>query len=352
MNNRQNFQKSISVFFKTVVIMLITLSMGEIVLRVYNHYSTSFVFYNGSYNRYRGKPFADDWDFKLNSQGFKDEDFSEKKENVYRIIGIGDSISFGVVPYKNNYLTLIESQFNLGNANIDVLNLGIPNIGPRDYLSMLVKEGLALQPDMVLLSFFIGNDLKESRKRKLYEYSYVASLINYIINLQSKYEGPTIYYGKDEYCDDCPTFSHNAYLDIEYRRSSIYLVDNKRFFEKLDNTLYYLTQIRNICQKHGVKLIVAIIPDELQINQDLLRDVKDAYYPKLERTKWNITVPNRILSEELNKLSIDNIDLYESFASSSQQLYKPRDTHWNIAGNQLAANIIQEYIRLYVTPQE
>ncbi len=217
MNDRQGFQKIISTFFKTVVIMFITLSMGEIALRIYNHDSTSFVFYNGSYSRYRGKPFADDWDFKLNSQGFKDVDFSEKKEKVYRIIGIGDSFSFGVVPYKYNYLTLIESKFNLRDANIDVLNLGIPCIGPRDYLSILVKEGLALQPDMVLLSFFIGNDLKESRKRKLYEYSYVASLINYIINLQSKYEDPTIYYGKDEYCDDCPTFSHNAYLDIEYR---------------------------------------------------------------------------------------------------------------------------------------
>ncbi len=113
-----------------------------------------------------------------------------------------------------------------------------------------------------------------------------------------------------------------------------------------------MKQIRDICQKHGVKLVVTIIPDELQINQDLLREVREAYYPDIERGKWDITLANRILSKELSKLSIDNIDLYEYFASSSQQLYRPRDTHWNIAGNQLAANIIQEFIRMYVTPKE
>ena len=100
MNSIQNFQKVKSIFIQTVVIVLITLSMGEIALRVYNHYFPFFIFYSESYNRFRGKPFSENYNFKLNSQGFKDEEFSEKKGNVYRILGIGDSFSFGVVPYK------------------------------------------------------------------------------------------------------------------------------------------------------------------------------------------------------------------------------------------------------------
>ena len=346
-----NFKKTRSILLNTVAIMLITLSMGEFALRVYNHYVPSFIFYSGSYDRFRGKPFSNDWGFKLNSQGFKDEEFSEKKENVFRILGIGDSFAFGVVPYKYNYLTLIESQLRVQNTNIEVLNMGIPSIGPNDYLSLLVKEGLALQPDIVLLSLFVGNDFEQSKQKKTYEYSYVASLLHYIINLQPKYEGRTIH-RKTEYCDDCPTFKHEQYLKIADSRSSIYLVDNKGFFDKLDKALYYLKQFRNICNKRGIKLVVAIIPDELQINQDLQREVKEVYHPNIESDKWNFTLPNKILSNELDKLSIDNIDLYEYFASSSQQLYRPRDTHWNIAGNQLAANIIQEHIRKYFTHKE
>ncbi len=166
--------------------------MGEVALRIYDHYNPLFIFYSKSYDRFRGKPYADDWNFKLNSLGFKDEEFSEKKEKVYNILGIGDSFSFGVVPYQYNYLTLIESQLNQQNANFEVLNMGIPSIGPKEYLSLLVQEGLIFQPDMVLLSFFTGNDFDQSDKRKLYEYSYIASLLHYVVNIQPKYEGRII----------------------------------------------------------------------------------------------------------------------------------------------------------------
>lgn len=337
----QVFRKAGTIMYQTFLIFLITFSLGEIGLRVYNNFNPSFIFYSNSYERFRGKPFADDWNFNLNSRGFKDEEFSEKKEGVYRVIGIGDSFSFGVVPYEYNYLTLIESQLHQENINVELLNMGIPSIGPKDYLSLLVKEGLALQPDMVLLSFFIGNDFREEENRKLHEYSYVASLLHYIINIHNKYEGRVIH-GKGTYCDDCSPFDEKQYLDIEFILSSIYLVDNQIFPEKLSDALNYLKEIRDICKKHSIKLIVAIIPDELQINQDLLREVKEAYYPGIMNNKWDITLPNRALSNELDKLGIDNIDLYEYFADSPQQLYRPRDTHWNIAGNQLAAKIIQE----------
>lgn len=342
------FRKARSTLFNTFVILLITLLMGEIAFRVYNHYFPSYVFYSESYNRFRGKPFADDWDFKLNSQGYKDNEFQEKKEDVYRILGIGDSFSFGVVPYKNNYLTLLDSQLDEENSNIELLNLGIPSIGPKDYLSLLINEGLALKPDMVLLSFFVGNDFDESRRRKLYEYSYVASLFHYIANIQTKYEG-TIIHGKAQYCDECPSFNNEQYLNIEFNRSFIYLEDNKRFSKYFNDAIHYLKQIKRICEAHSIKLVVVIIPDELQINQDLLKNVKEIYYPDVPSDIWNITLPNKMLSNELDKLSINNIDLYEYFSRSNEQLYRPRDTHWNIAGNQLATNIIQEHIRKYLT---
>ena len=351
MNRVLSFKKARSILFDTVVIMLITLSIGEIALRVYDLYVPSFIFYSVSYDRFRGKPFANNWDFKLNSQGFKDKEFSEKKENVYRILGIGDSFSFGVVPYKYNYLTLIESQLNVGNTNVEVLNMGIPSIGPKDYLSLLMKEGLALHPDTVLLSFFVGNDFVQSKQRKLYEYSYTASLLHYIINLRPKYEG-RVGERKTEYCDVCPSFSIKRYLKIEYDRSYIYLVNNKKFPEELNHAIYYLKQIRNICKSHSINLIVVIIPDELQINHDLLREVKGAYYPNLDENKWDTGLPSRLLSNELDKLGISYINLYEDFSSSSDQLYKPRNTHWNIAGNKMAATIIYEHIRKYFTHKE
>ena len=346
----RNFLKRIWPFLiQPLIIISVTLIMGEVALRVYNHYIPSFVFYQGSHDRFRGKPYAEDWNFNLNSKGFKDQEFVlEKKREVYRILGIGDSFSFGIVPYQFNYLTLIESQMFLKNMTVEVYNMGIPCIGPKDYLSLFIDEGLAFKPDMLLLSFFTGNDFDESKKRKIHEYSYVLSLLHYIVNLKPEFEGKT-YHKKAEYCDNCPNFTHEKYLQIERGRSDIYLDGSPRFPEYFQRALYYLEQINNICIKRGIKLVIVIIPDELQINRNLRMDVQAKHFPDVDSDRWNFTRPNTMLSQKLNELGIDNVDLFKYFAAeSSSQLYRPRDTHWNIAGNQLAADVIGEHLRKYL----
>jgi hypothetical protein len=352
LNIKQIVPKVTHVVIMTFLILLISFFMGEVAFRIYNYFNPLFIFYSDSYNRFRGKPFADDWNFKLNSKGFKDYEFGEKKEVVYRVLGIGDSVAYGVVPYKYNYLTLLESQLQHENVNVEVFNMGIPSIGPKEYLSLFVREGLALHPDMVLLSFFLGNDFTESdrtiEKRKLYSYSYVASLFHYIITIQSKYEGRIIH-PKAEYCDNCPFFDHATYLQLEQRRSIIYLKDTEYFIQLLNKALYYLSRIHEICSKNGIEFVVVIIPDEVQINYDLQTEIRKTIYP-IYQNKWNTTYPNDKLKEKFNSLGINYIDLYKYFADALKhdQYYRLRDTHWNIAGNQLAANIIQNHIRKYI----
>jgi lysophospholipase L1-like esterase len=53
-----------------------------------------------------------------------------------------------------------------------------------------------------------------------------------------------------------------------------------------------------------------------------------------------------MLTERLTSLGIDTLDLYPYFVQEAtrQNLYKQRDTHWNKAGHQLAADILQDYI--------
>jgi hypothetical protein len=226
--------------------------------------------------------------------------------------------------------------------------LGIPSIGPKDYLSLFVNEGLVLKPDMVLLSFFIGNDFGESRKRKLHEYSYVASLLHYIMNIRVNYEGK-FSHGKGQYCDDCPNFTREKYLQLESGLSLIYLEGNGRFPVLLDRALYYLDKIKTICETQGIDFLVAIVPDEVQINRDLWRDVRRVHFAEIENDQWDITLPNRALANELDLLGIDYVDLYEYFSdASNRQLYRPRDTHWNIAGNQLAADVLGTHIQKYL----
>jgi hypothetical protein len=339
------FQKAKHILAQTIVIIIITFLLGEVSLRIYQYFNPIFIFYSNSYNRYRGKPYAADWDFKLNSRGFKDKEFLEKKEDTYRIIGIGDSFTFGVVPYKYNYLTLLGKQLLSKLNNVEILNMGIPSIGPKEYLSLFIQEGLDLKPDMVLLTFYIGNDFTDCLERKkAYEYSYVASLIKYLVTLESKFEGIDVNPSGD-YPDNRPTMNHKTYLEISKERSFIYLPGNKTFLKALNNAVYYLSLINDICKKKGIDFVVVIAPDEFQVNQALQQDVIKSFYLNHPKPNWDITQPNKMLIDRLDKLRIPYIDLFPDFQKkSAERLYRPRDTHWNIAGNQLAANIIDEHI--------
>ena len=47
---------------QTFIILLITFVLAEVAFRVYNYVHPSFIFYDSSYNRFRGKPHAPDFD--------------------------------------------------------------------------------------------------------------------------------------------------------------------------------------------------------------------------------------------------------------------------------------------------
>lgn len=335
-----------------IVILAITLVLGEVSMRIYHHFHPLFIFYDDSYNRFRGKPFARDWDFKLNSRGFKDVEFPERKGSGYRIVALGDSFAFGVVPYQFNYLTLLESRMQQDSPGIEVLNMGVPGTGPREYLSILVREGLALQPDMVLVSFFIGNDLIESRgkpePRKWYSYSYLASLFHYLIQIRPQYEGKIFHKGAS-YCDMCPHIEPTRYLQIEKARAQIMLAGNKMLAEMVSGAADALREMAEICRKKGIKFVVVLIPDEVQVNRELQSEVRKQL-GVTAKNAWANSRPNDMLTARLREMDVGVLDLLPVFSkeSAARPLYRVRDTHWNIPGNALAAESIQAFIRSQV----
>jgi hypothetical protein len=332
---------------RLVVITVMTLMLGEASLRVYDHFQPSYFFYNESHNkRFRGKSSASDGKFKLNSLGFKDKEFTQKPVNGYRIVALGDSFAFGVVPYEANYLTLVETSLQKNYPNADLLNMGIVGTGPVDYWELLRDEGLSYEPDLVLLSFFIGNDFVGPKRRRWYELSYVTTLIYRASKVARNYQGPLTRASSSNYCDDCATMTEERYLKVEGQRSKKYIKGYKRFSRSVDVAMTYLEKIQALCKQRGAQLVVVLIPDELQINRDLQKAVRAKFHSHAADNDWDTALPNRTLMTRLNKVGIDTIDLYDSFVAvgARKSLYKPRDTHWNIAGNQLAADVISAHL--------
>ena len=217
----------------------LALLLGEVVLRIYQYDNPLFLFPDRSYNRFRGKPFSDDYSFKLNSHGFKDVEFQlTKQPGHYRVLGIGDSFLFGVVPYEYNFLTLLEDRLTRQGRPVEVINMGIPGTSPRDYLGIYLYEGLGLNPNMVLVGLFVGNDFETPS----YFESYLVSLVRYFIASGKHWNGNIIHPGK-EYHDERETMPESKYLEIEAARSKIFRKNDPAFEGVLRDTVSYLETI-------------------------------------------------------------------------------------------------------------
>jgi len=338
------FKKASQIFAKIGLILLISLGLTEIVFRIYNYLNPSFIFHDNSYNRFRGKPLAPEYNFRLNSQGFKDVEFQVQKDpNTHRILGMGDSFAYGIVPYHYNYYTRLEDKLKERDYSVEIINMGIPNLSPKDYLALLVSEGLDLNPDQIILSFFIGNDFEDS-KRSIWSYSYVVSFFKFLIDLQNSYEGEVIH-GNQDYQDDLPTLTDEKYLKISLSRSNLFRVGNPELESRVRGAMGYLREIQELCDRQDIDLLVILIPDELQVNPNLQAKVIDTRQMTVE--DFDFSLPNQYLIEELTQAEIDFLDLLPYFQGYSEleQLYKPNDSHWNIAGNELAAELIFQYLQ-------
>ena len=104
---------------------------------------------------YRYEPGELRYGFPCNAGGHYDEEFAPGE---FTVVSIGDSFSLGVVPHWYHFTTVCERH----TPGAQVHNLGRVGIGPGGYLRLLREEGLALQPDLVLINLFLGNDLMES----------------------------------------------------------------------------------------------------------------------------------------------------------------------------------------------
>lgn len=156
--------------------------MLELSLRLYQAADPGFIITpDTAYLRYRGRPCSEEFNgFRLNSRGYKDLEFSEQKRpGRYRIVAIVDSQTYGAVPYGDSYMTLVERMLQSIHRETEIFNLGIPQAGPMDYLSVLADEGFSLNPDMVLLHFNIFDDFKKRRNTSQALFIFSCSIMGY-----------------------------------------------------------------------------------------------------------------------------------------------------------------------------
>jgi lysophospholipase L1-like esterase len=101
------------------------------------------------------------WEVKLNSEGFRNPEFSTPKPlNTVRIVCLGDSWTFGHnadqdKTYPQRLAVLLKESFP--KMNIEVLNLGMLASTSHIGLEVLKRRALSLNPDIVLIGYSMND---------------------------------------------------------------------------------------------------------------------------------------------------------------------------------------------------
>jgi len=161
------------IIFSLTPLLLIFFS-AEIILRLLGfHYYPAWTYNDPRWERdpyliYKLKPnfISNDGSIRINSFGFRGEEFSIKKDkNIIRIVCMGDSCTFGFGIKWTSYPD--ELQRLLGNNSkrkrYEVINAGVPDYSSFQGLRLLERRILRLKPDIITISYG-WNDIRRTRE--------------------------------------------------------------------------------------------------------------------------------------------------------------------------------------------
>jgi len=103
---------------------------------------------------------------EINGDGYRDHEFMPRTGGRGLCLFAGDSFTMGLnVPAAHT----IPKELELRLANTDVYNMGLHGYGPDQSFLRLLEEGLALNPDRVILGLYPANDFSDLVKNHLFE---------------------------------------------------------------------------------------------------------------------------------------------------------------------------------------
>lgn len=322
-----------------------------------------------------------------NSKGLRDYEYSYKKPpNVFRILVLGDSYMEALqVPLEDSFPKLLERYLNRrrNNLRFEVINGGVSNYGTADELIFFRKEGKKYQPDLVLLAFLTGNDVRNNSSKL--ETKVCGGLRPYFILKGGRLElDPDA--KRPEIKKECISFKallhrysrfYSFTVNIIKKNISwvvlplikIGLVEKQQLghlrgeipFDyfvyatcydpnweeawRITEALIY--ELKREVEGIGSKFAVVILTDPGQVHPEYWRETLETY-PKMKERQWDLDKPCRLLANFLEEEGIPHYELLPHFREYAQKkgkkLHSYYDGHWNKEGHNLAASLTYNYL--------
>jgi lysophospholipase L1-like esterase len=297
---------------------------------------------------------------RIDGQGYRSPEFSPGAKKPVRILTVGDSFTFGWgVEAEEAYPQRLERLLSapLG-ADVEVINAGFAaGYSPDTYYLFLKKRGMLLNPDLIVIGFFVGNDIDHVRAFEN-EWTEVdgEGLPLRIINVDSKVDEGWLVARRRPLRYEVPVLrdlhlfqlAAGAMPQIAGGRTSaagrstgeipfVFRVAYEERTRRLVEQVQRLFRaIKRVANERRVPLCVLLIPDRDQlVAEENLRTAA---------ADWD--KPQRLFRAFFDEERIPYLDVLAEMraTNAAEDLYIPNDFHWNRRGHELAARRLAEYI--------
>jgi hypothetical protein len=294
--------------------------------------------------------------FPYNSWGDYEYEPVAKRPGECLVVSIGDSFSASTVPLPLHHTKVAERALGCR-----VYNAGVARIGPREYKYILQRFALALDPDLIVVDLFLGNDIVDDHgcnpsplrfwldRENLLLYAVPKRLVKGLVPPPNQYPVPPLDQAemKWPWLAD-PTReprgnTEEGYFAIEQAHViQLCSPEAERYYPDFFTALDEI-----IAAARGRKLAFMLIPDELQVDDPVWRELvgRNAGVA-LERDK-----PQRVVGDWLKARGVPTLDLLPvlraapRYGDGQPHLYVFRDTHFNRRGYQFTGQALAEFAR-------
>jgi lysophospholipase L1-like esterase len=187
----------------------------------------------------------------INSDGFRDKEYSVSRNGKYRIIVLGDSLTFGWgVNHEDTFENLLEEELNK-KFPTEIINFGTGNYNTEQEVNIFVEKGLKYKPDKVILFYFINDAEITPKKSKLWFLGYSEFVSFYWSRINSL----------------LGNYSPSANFKDYY--SSLYGEEASGWL----NAKKAMLELQDICEKNNMELQVVLLPELHDVDNQIFREV-------------------------------------------------------------------------------
>jgi len=277
---------------------------------------------------------------RVSAQGTRGGDLAPKAAGAQRVLALGDSFTLAVqVPEGDSFSGRLSRALSETTGHpVEVVNAGVDGFGTFEATRQLQRLAPVVRPDVVLLTFFLGNDLEDNRRHRdtpapvnAAALPSLASPLDTLFSWSFLYfHGKSLWRAQQAAADPGRSGRFRAEAEAFTRGTDLRerLAPTERALRELDSTAHSL----------GLPLVIALAPPAFVISPERAHATFELFGVTGEP---DLQAPAREVSRRVpGGVSVVDLEPALEAAEGEGRTYFVFDGHWTARGHDTVARAL------------